>query len=355
MSDIAVFGHSLADQNGHLLSVDQGFSEILGLTPAALAGKHILDVTHDADRAGNEIQLRRLLTEGTPFTIRKRYVRPDGSLVWVENHVSLFPDGMGPQRLVALTRLLGQAFKEADHPDQANPLVTALRRWGPLTLEEESALRSTFLRTRSYEVGEEISRPDQDRTAICVVVDGYAGQAQLFASGARQFASLLLYGDLEPFSVSDERGTGHSLFGLTKGHAAFASRTMLAQAAATFPNIMRSLWLNAAADAARLRVWTSQLGRRSAIERTAHLICEVFHRLETRNLTNGHEFSFPVNQDALGDMLGLSTVHVNRSLTALKKANYISWYRGRVHIDNLAGLTSLAEFDPSYLTVSLNA
>lgn len=355
MSDFPVLGHSLTDQSGRFLAVDQDYSDIVGLSPAAISDKSILDITYEADRDGNDIQLRKLSTEGTPFKIRKRYVRPDGSLIWVENHVSMFRDGIGPQRLVAVTRLIGQASAASGRVPDANPLVAAVRRWGPLTSEEEQALLSAFSRKRRFETNEEIIPSNKDPEEVCVLMDGFAGQAQLFRGGGRQIASLLLPGDLEPLNMASGHQKAHAVVALSKGHCAFASRPMLKQAAAAFPNITRYLWMNEAADAARLRVWTSQLGRRSAVERTAHLICEVFHRLSDRGLTVGHSFAFPVSQSTLADMLGLSVVHMNRSLRALREANLITWRAGRVQLDNIAALISLAEFDPSYLKARLNA
>ena len=69
------------------------------------------------------------------------------------------------------------------------------------------------------------------------------------------------------------------------------------------------------------REWTVNLGRRVALERVAHLLCEIFERLRPVGLLEGKGCAFPITQMDLADATGLSVVHVNRTihLEALKK------------------------------------
>jgi CRP-like cAMP-binding protein len=71
--------------------------------------------------------------------------------------------------------------------------------------------------------------------------------------------------------------------------------------------------------------------------------------LKAVGLANGHECELPITQTELGDALGLSTVHVNRSLQELRGDGLIQ-LRGRsLAILNWDGLTEAGEFDPLYL------
>jgi len=81
-----------------------------------------------------------------------------------------------------------------------------------------------------------------------------------------------------------------------------------------FPRLTRALWWDVAIDAAIHREWMVGMGRRSAYERIAHLLCEMLLRLQSVGLA-GHDnsFDFPMTQPQLGDASGLSTVHVNRT------------------------------------------
>ncbi len=91
------------------------------------------------------------------------------------------------------------------------------------------------------------------------------------------------------------------------------------------PGINRALLLATLVDEAVLREWVTNIGQRRAEHRLAHLICELFVRMKTVGLTNGLEYELLATQAELGDALGLSTVHVNRSLQSLKAADLVTF------------------------------
>ncbi len=64
-------------------------------------------------------------------------------------------------------------------------------------------------------------------------------------------------------------------------------------------------------------------GRRTAVERIAHLICETYFRLQRVDLVQDNRFEFVLTQDDVGDLCGLSSVHVNRSFQALRKDDLV--------------------------------
>jgi CRP-like cAMP-binding protein len=104
-----------------------------------------------------------------------------------------------------------------------------------------------------------------------------------------------------------------------------------------------------ALDAAISREWLATMGRRSAYEQLAHLFCELYFRMDWAGQVERQEFHFELTQAELGDACGLSTVHVNRSLQALRRDGFISLENHRLTILNLDGLINVAGFDPAYL------
>jgi hypothetical protein len=81
----------------------------------------------------------------------------------------------------------------------------------------------------------------------------------------------------------------------------------------------------------------------------AHLFCELFLRLRAVGRTSGNSCELPVTQAELADTLGLSTVHVNRTLQDLRAENLII-LRGKVlTIPDLDALQRAAMFNPNYL------
>ena len=122
------------------------------------------------------------------------------------------------------------------------------------------------------------------------------------------------------------------------------------------PRIGDIFWRDTLIDAAIFREWMVGMGRRSAYSRIAHLLCEVFTRLKVIGLTHGNSCSFPVTQAEIADSLGLSTVHVNRSLMSLRADGLIdSKMLKTLTILDWEGLKKAGEFDPTYLHIQKQA
>src|SRR3712207_395350 len=119
------------------------------------------------------------------------------------------------------------------------------------------------------------------------------------------------------------------------------------------PRISRALWWNSLVEEAIQREWTTNLGQRDALERISHLPCELYLRLRGVGLTNGadhgHSFEMPVTQDQLADSVGLTTVHVNRTLQGMREGGLIVWKGKTVTIPDLEALKAAALFNPNYL------
>ncbi|HEX2134971.1 MAG TPA: PAS domain S-box protein, partial [Microvirga sp.] len=95
VAEQAEAGIVMVDAEGRVIFANDRFGEIVGGPRDDLVGKTVRELTHPEDWGLNEPLLRRLLTQGEPFTIEKRHVRPDGSSVWVRNAVSSLRDATG--------------------------------------------------------------------------------------------------------------------------------------------------------------------------------------------------------------------------------------------------------------------
>jgi CRP-like cAMP-binding protein len=109
------------------------------------------------------------------------------------------------------------------------------------------------------------------------------------------------------------------------------------------------MWRDTLIDAAVFREWMIGIGRRSAYTRIAHVLCELMVKMRAVGLANGYQCDLPITQTELGDALGLSTVHVNRSLQELRGDGLIEWRSGTLTALNWEGLKQAGEFDPTYL------
>ena len=91
------------------------------------------------------------------------------------------------------------------------------------------------------------------------------------------------------------------------------------------------------------------IGRREAYARIAHLLCELFVRLRAVGLTDGDTCEIPITQVKLGDALGLSAVHVNRTLQEIQGDALISMHGGAMKVEDWERLRAAGEFDAMYL------
>ena len=105
-------------------------------------------------------------------------------------------------------------------------------------------------------------------------------------------------------------------------------------------------------DGAIHREWIVAMGRRSKTSHLAHLICELFVRLQVVKKTRDMSFHLPLSQAQLADVLGLSVVHMNRVIGTLRRMNVINWTNHSIEILDWQRLVGLAEFDPTYLSMA---
>jgi CRP-like cAMP-binding protein len=115
------------------------------------------------------------------------------------------------------------------------------------------------------------------------------------------------------------------------------------------PRITQALWWHELVTAAIQREWTLNLGQRSAYERIAHLLIELYLRLNNVGRAHNGRCDFPLTQNDLADATGLTSVHVNRTLQELRRDNLIELERRQLQILDMPGLMDAAMFNPNYL------
>lgn len=115
------------------------------------------------------------------------------------------------------------------------------------------------------------------------------------------------------------------------------------------PRINRALWWMTLVDEGTLREWLVNMGQRDAAAQMAHLFCELHMRMDSVGLAEGNSFYFPLVQEELADVLGLTAVHVNRTLMKLREKGMVTLEAKRLTIIDPNALRKFADFDPNYL------
>ena len=100
-------------------------------------------------------------------------------------------------------------------------------------------------------------------------------------------------------------------------------------------------------EQARLLDQLVRLGRSTASERVAHLLLEIADRLTLTGVGDERNFPFPPTQQVLADLLGLSMVHINRTLQQLRREKLIELKAGRFILLDRVGLIALAGYAPA--------
>ncbi|MBB2965106.1 helix-turn-helix domain-containing protein [Methylobacterium sp. R2-1] len=232
---------------------------------------------------------------------------------------------------------------------RANPLIRKLESFAPLSDEDRTLLEQICESPRLVPPHTDLGREGDKPDGVFLVLSGFACRHKLRANGSRQINAYLLPGDLCDLDVALLEEMDHTITTLSACKVVRLAPELVADLLTHYPRIARALRKSQLVDEATLREWLMNVGRRSAIERLAHLFCEVLLRLRAVGLATEANCELPLTQVDLADTTGITSVHVNRSLRELRRRGLIELEGGRLKILDYAGLQALAEFRANYL------
>jgi CRP-like cAMP-binding protein len=232
----------------------------------------------------------------------------------------------------------------------AKHLIRKLEQFTKLSDDDKQALeRAAGERVRSLGPREDIIHEGDKPRQVNVILEGYACRYKVLEDGRRSIAAFLMPGDVCDLRMFILKQMDHSIATITSAKVAEVPRDAFLDLTASFPRLSRALWWNSLVEEAIQREWTVNLGQRDAIERMAHLLCELFIRLRGVGLTNGHGCELPMTQAELADALGLSVVHTNRVLQDLRAQGLVTLKGKTLVIPDLDALMAAGLFNPNYL------
>ncbi len=178
---------------------------------------------------------------------------------------------------------------------------------------------------------------------------GWMIEFKMLRDGGRQILDFKLPGEVVGIDSLAYAVAPHSSATLTQCEVARLPREALLETHGRFPKLAAGLFLMSLREEAILHQWELSLGRRSAYQRTAHLIAELHCRAWLRGLLDGSSFPFPVTQQDLADCLGLTPPYVNRILRQLRDGDLVRIEERRLEVMDVPKLAQVAGFDPAYL------
>jgi CRP-like cAMP-binding protein len=228
-------------------------------------------------------------------------------------------------------------------------LARKLNAFLPLSLEEAKCLDELQSAPSKVKRGKQLVQEGEVAHGIFVLQSGWACSYKDLSSGGRQIISFPIAGDCVGLRSVLLRTADHSFEALTDAVVSTVDGTRMLQVFSEFPRLGAAILWAASRDEAMVVEHLVSVGRRSAIERTAHFFMELAERLHLIGLATQAEFACPLSQYVLADALGLSAIHVNRVLRQLRERDLLTVQRGRVRIHDLSGLRKISGFRGGYL------
>ncbi|NJC40362.1 CRP-like cAMP-binding protein [Brevundimonas alba] len=232
------------------------------------------------------------------------------------------------------------------------PLQMLLRRLElivDLPEEDRQAVLALPHRTRTVEASTYLTREGDVPTVCGVLGTGFAYRQKLTGDGVRQIVALHIPGDALDMQHLFLDMADHSVQMLTRGEVAFIPRKDLQELINARPLVRQAVLSSILVEGSIFREWVLNVGRRDARTRLAHLLCEFASRMEAQGLSDGEGFELPITQEQLADAVGLTPVHVNRTLKSLEADGLITRNKRNIVFPSWERMRDVGDFNPRYL------
>lgn len=230
-----------------------------------------------------------------------------------------------------------------------NPLARKLAHFACLSDDDRVQLAAVLSPARTVAARVDIREEGDDPRSVNVILDGWACRYRQLPNGQRQIVSLLLPGDPCDPQVFQQRRVHHAIGALTTVSLAQIRGSAMKELMARSSTLDEAFLRERLSATAIQYEWTVSLGRRSAIERLAHLFCELYARLDAVGLADGASCPMLLTQNDMANVLGQTSVHINRTLRDLRNMELIALQSRRLTILDHAALQTLAMFEPTYV------
>lgn len=228
-------------------------------------------------------------------------------------------------------------------------VASRLEAFTKLSADDKAALSQVSSNIRFVEPRRDLISEGDTPRFVHLVLDGWACRYKQLPDGKRQIVSLFVPGDFCDVNVYILKYMDHSIGAITRLKVAMITAEEMNALTEQRPRMLQAMWWHELVTTAIQREWTLNIGQRSAYERLAHLLTELYIRLNTVGRAKGGRCDFPLTQNDLADATGLTAVHVNRTLQELRRDKLIELDRRQLQILDLERMMDAAMFNPNYL------
>ena len=228
-------------------------------------------------------------------------------------------------------------------------LLARLSGIGEVGKKDADAILTVRGEVRNVRRLDDISRAGEARKFSVVVLRGFLQRYVTRRDGSRQVHAFYIPTDAPSLETLNVDCLDTSLCALVNSTVGIIPHAELKALIRERPNVLDLAWRETLVQGAMFREWLMRNSRLTADAAMAHLFCEVFVRSRAAGLVDHNSCELPVTQETLADALGLTGVHVNRTLQALRETGLVDHKSGRLFIHDFKRLAGYADFDPAYL------
>jgi CRP-like cAMP-binding protein len=218
-----------------------------------------------------------------------------------------------------------------------------------LTPEDRAVIDAILSNHIEIAAGSVFVREGQPLHQGQVVVQGWGYRFRMFQDGRRQISRLFLPGDFIGLNSALLGLPDQSVAALTDMVVSRFDARVFAEQLRKSPRLWLALLWSFTRDRSIMEERVASIGRRSSYERLAHIIVELYLRLELVGEAADQAFVLPATQEHLADLLGLTSIHVSRMLRRLRQDGLVAVEGRLIKILSREKLMKAADFDPQYL------
>lgn len=210
------------------------------------------------------------------------------------------------------------------------------------TPEELSFMQS--FKTGELEVtrGTTILMEGSNSPQLYTVLSGLGTRYKTLENGRRQVINFLFPGDFIGLQAGVMGEMQHSVEASTNMILCAFRREDLWNLFRNHPDRAYDLTWIGAVEEHFLGETIASIGQRDGIQRISWALVRIFQRLQAVGLYKSGSVPLPFRQQDMADALGLSLVHTNKTLKALRAMKLVQWSEGKLKIDDLPALAELA-------------
>ena len=219
----------------------------------------------------------------------------------------------------------------------------------PLSAADREAILALPFTVKTLEPLSYVVREGDPPTHCAVLVSGFAFRQKLTSDGARQIIGLHVPGDTMDLQNLFLDVADHNVQTLSRAEVAYVNRNELRRLSLASSSIAHAIFVETLIDSSIFREWIVNVGRRDSRARLAHLLCEFAIRLEAAGLTEEYGYELPMTQEQIADAVGLTAVHVNRTLKLLDGEGLIIRDKRNVRFPDWQKMRKVGDFNERYL------